>query len=242
VKALSLACAFLTRLPVRTGELRPEQFGSAAACFPLIGLGLGMGNLAIASLSIEAIGPALSACLIVAFGALVTGGLHLDGLADWFDAIGGGRGDPSRMLEIMRDSRIGAHGASALGLLLTTKIIALSELRASALHMGLVCAPTCSRAVAVWLLFAFPSARKDGLGQTFSEQVVLRHALIASAIALLVSLLFGPAVLVPIGLSAATGFLIAGWAKARIGGISGDVCGAAIELAELAFLIGARAL
>jgi adenosylcobinamide-GDP ribazoletransferase len=146
------------------------------------------------------------------------------------------------MLEIMRDSRIGAHGASALVLVLITKIVALSELRANTLHMGLVCAPTCARAVAVWLLFAFPSARKDGLGQTFGEQVALRHALIASAIALLISLSFGVSVLLPIALAAATAFSIAGWAKRRIGGISGDVCGAAIELAELAFLIGCRAL
>ncbi|HEX4353788.1 MAG TPA: adenosylcobinamide-GDP ribazoletransferase, partial [Polyangiales bacterium] len=191
MKAFLLACAFLTRLPVRTGDVRPEQFGPAAACFPLIGFALGCASLAISALLTEPIGPTLTACLIVAFVAIVSGGLHLDGLADWFDAVGGGRGDTNRMLEIMRDSRIGAHGASALVLVLITKIVALSELRANTLHMGLVCAPTCARAVAVWLLFAFPSARKDGLGQTFGEQVALRHALIASAIALLISLSFG---------------------------------------------------
>jgi adenosylcobinamide-GDP ribazoletransferase len=178
----------------------------------------------------------------LAFAALVTGGLHLDGLADWFDAVGGGRGQPARMLEIMRDSRIGAHGASALFLVLSAKLSALSSLQSARLPLALLCAPACARAVAVWLLFAYPNARAEGLGQSFATQVRLRHALLASAFACAALGLFGLAACLPLLLSAAVGLALGAWANARLGGITGDVCGAAIELSELAFLIGCRAL
>ena len=62
--------------------------------------------------------------------AMLTGGLHLDGFADVFDALGGGRGDRARMLEIMRDSRIGAHGAGAVALVLLAKAACLEHLAA----------------------------------------------------------------------------------------------------------------
>jgi adenosylcobinamide-GDP ribazoletransferase len=239
---LAIACAFLTRLPVRTGAVRPEQFGAAAACFPLIGLGLGACSLGIQALCAPRLGPGLTACALLGFAALASGGLHLDGLADWFDAVGGGRGEPARMLEIMRDPRIGAHGASALFLVLAAKLIALSSLPVGALRLGLLCAPACSRAVAVWLLCAYPSARADGLGQSFGAHVKLPHALLASAFACAAAALFGRAALLPLLLSAASGAAIGAWANARLGGITGDVCGAAIELSELAFLVGCRTL
>jgi adenosylcobinamide-GDP ribazoletransferase len=242
LRSLLIACAFLTRLPVRTGELRPEQFGPAAACFPVIGLGLGVASFGIHAACAPFLGANLTAFALVAFSAIVTGGLHLDGLADWFDAVGGGRGDPKRMLEIMRDSRIGAHGASALVLLLIGKVSALSELPSETLSMGLICAPAAARGVAVWLLYAYPSARDDGLGQSFAQQVKRPHALIAGGIVCVVAAVFGFHALLPLLLCAASGWMLGAWAKARLGGITGDVCGAAIELGELAFLLGCRAL
>ena len=242
LRSLAIACAFLTRLPVRTGEVHAEQFGPAAACFPLIGLGLGTCSLGIYTLCTARLGAGLTACLVLAFTALVTGGLHLDGLADWFDAVGGGRGQAARMLEIMRDSRIGAHGASALFLVLSSKLIALSSLPSGRLSLALVCAPACARAVAVWLLFAYPSARADGLGQSFATRVQLRHALLASVFACAALALFGLVAWLPLLLCAAAGLALGAWANARLGGITGDVCGAAIELSEVAFLIGCRAL
>jgi adenosylcobinamide-GDP ribazoletransferase len=239
---LLIACAFLTRLPVRSGEIRPEQFGPAAACFPLIGLGLGACSVGIHALCAAHLGAELSACLILAFGALLTGGLHLDGLADWFDAVGGGRGKRERMLEIMHDPRIGAHGASALFLVLASKLFALASLPGDVLLLGLIGAPACARAGATWLLFAFPSARSAGLGQSFAAQIKLRHACLATAFACAALLVFGLPALAPLLLCAATVGAIGTWANARLGGITGDVCGAAIELGELAFLLGCRAL
>src|SRR5437016_1160273 len=100
------AFAFLTRLPVGGGPLRDADLGRSIAFFPLVGLVLGL--------------------VLTGLASLLTGGLHLDGVADVFDALGGGRGDRQRMLEIMRDSRIGAHGAAALFLLLLAKTFAVA--------------------------------------------------------------------------------------------------------------------
>src|SRR5581483_615259 len=115
------AFTFLTRLPLRTGVAAggagvdmAADLGRSLPYFPVVGAVLG-GALVGAGRLLEGRLPAgLTAVLLVALLALLTGGLHLDGLADLFDALGGGRGDRARMLDIMRDSRIGAHGAVAL--------------------------------------------------------------------------------------------------------------------------------
>jgi adenosylcobinamide-GDP ribazoletransferase len=237
IRPLLIACAFLTRLPVRTHDVRPNEFGAAAACFPLLGFGLGALGLALYAACGQRLGAALTASVLIAFSALITGGLHLDGLADWFDALGGGRGDAKRMLEIMRDPRIGAHGASALVIVIGSKLIALSQLSAADAPMALLGAPACARWAAVGLLCAFPSARADGLGQTFAQQVKLRHALIATAFLCAGLFWFGTSVLWPLLLTAAMAGALGAWARARLGGLTGDVHGAAIELCELVFLV-----
>ena len=241
MKALRIACAFLTRLPVPTGEVQPAQFGAAAACFPLIGLGLGALGLGLMTLAEPRLGPELSAWLWLASAALITGGLHLDGLADWFDAIGGGRGERARMLEIMRDPRLGAHGACALVLLLAAKQSALSGLPREALPLALLGAPALARALATCLLALYPSARSEGLGATFTSHVQVRHALLAGLAAGAVCAPFGLAALVPCFCCSLAALLMGAWAHTRIGGINGDVCGAAIEIAELAFWVACRA-
>jgi adenosylcobinamide-GDP ribazoletransferase len=240
VRALRVACAFLTRLPVGVAELRPGELGRAAACFALVGFGIGGLSYALLQLSAAGLGRTLSALLAVAASALISGGLHLDGLADFFDALGGGRGDRQRMLEIMRDPRIGAHGASALVLLTIGKVSALAELPASRLALGCVCAPAAARMLAVWLLYGLPSARGDGLGQAMAEEVRLGHALFASACFALGAAWFGAGVLAGLAASAACAGVLAAIAKKRLGGITGDVCGAVIETAELGFLIACR--
>jgi len=129
MKALVAAFAFLTRLPVWRGPLRDEDLGRSVSFFPLVGLVLGLGVTGLAAAVQGHLPPGLIAILLAALLAGLTGGLHLDGVADVFDALGGGRRDRARMLEIMRDSRIGAHGAAALILVLLAKVTALAQVR-----------------------------------------------------------------------------------------------------------------
>lgn len=241
LRALLVAVGFATRIPVRVGMLAPHELADGLTALPLLGFAIGAGSFGCYALCVEPLGATLAAIAAVSVSALVTGGLHLDGVADWFDALGGGRGSRQRMLEIMRDSRIGAHGAAALVLVVLAKVAALAELPASQRGLGLCVAPAAARLAAVWLLFALPPAREDGLGRGMAESLGMSHALLATASFAAGALWFGPAWVWPSCAAAATALVIGWLAKTQLGGVTGDVCGAGIELAELAFLLGCRA-
>jgi adenosylcobinamide-GDP ribazoletransferase len=240
LEPVRLAFAFLTRLPVPVGPAQPLQLGAAVAWFPLVGALLGAAQwLGYATLA-RALDPLFLGLTLVALGAALTGALHLDGLADVFDGLSGGRGDRARMLEIMRDPRIGAHGACALVLLLVGKILASAELCSRGHWQPLAAAPVCARFAAVLLIRMFPYARPDGLGRAFHDhsrgtQVII--AALSSALAIGFIGVSGLALLAVALISAA---LLALWVQRRIGGLTGDAYGAAIELSELSVLLAAR--
>lgn len=239
----SAAVRFLTRLPVPGAPADGGEMGRALAFFPLAGAALGGLAAGAAWLAVRlGLGPGVAAALLVALGAWLTGGLHLDGLADVADGLGGGRGDRARSLAIMRDSRIGSFGAAALGLALLVKVAAVAELlvRGSA-PWALFCAPTLARFLAVPLVVAFPYARPEGLGRAFHEGGGARELWVAFALTALALPWFGLQVLLPSAAALVAAALLALGVHRRLGGLTGDAYGAAIELAELAFLIAAGA-
>ena len=133
------------------------------AWLPLVGTGLG-GALALAARGLEGQlddGPA--AVLIVGGWALATGAIHLDGLADSADALGGG--DRERRLAIMRDSQIGSFGALALVLVVVLKIALVAAVLARGHHLWLIAIPAVGRAAASALSAALPYARDEGTAQ-----------------------------------------------------------------------------
>jgi adenosylcobinamide-GDP ribazoletransferase len=257
LRPLAAAFAFLTRVPVPGHAAVGEaDLGRSVVWFPLVGAALGGVSIAIARLARGHLPPGLLAVALVGASAALTGGLHLDGLADTFDAVGGGRGDRARMLEIMRDSRIGAHGAVALFLVLAGKLFAIVDLvaRGDAAVWPLFAAPLLARWAVVPLIVFFRYARPAGLGVAFHAPAPAASppwARFAGA-----SLLLGIVLAVAIagaeistatraaaGAVAALGVALAfgAWLDRRLGGLTGDVYGAAIELAELAVLVTAAA-
>jgi adenosylcobinamide-GDP ribazoletransferase len=178
----------------------------------------------------------LVAVLLAALLAGLTGGLHLDGLADVFDALGGGRGDRARMLEIMRDSRIGAHGATALTLLLIAKTAALAQLVDRRDLPSLLAFPTVARWLAAVLVVLFPYARAEGVGRAFSGEAGRTQAAVATVIAVVVVAMLGPSFILPAIGTAVAVLAFAFWMHRRLGGLTGDVYGAAIELGEVVML------
>ena len=126
---LRTAVAFLTRLPMPHPQgASPENFVRAHRLFPVVGAAIG-GAVGLFCLALRAIGlPDLAAAaLALGAGALLTGALHEDGLADVADGFGGGR-DPAAKLEIMRDSRLGTYGALMLLVIFVAKVSALATL------------------------------------------------------------------------------------------------------------------
>jgi adenosylcobinamide-GDP ribazoletransferase len=242
VRALIAAFAFLTRLPVPAGAASGVDIGRSIAFFPVVGLALG-GMLAGGALMLSgALAPLVVAVLLVAVLAVLTGGLHLDGLADLFDAIGGGRGDRARMLELMRDSRIGAHGSAALSLALIAKVVALGHALERHDLVSILTFPALARWAVVPAIVFVPYARQEGLGLGFVRSGRARDvgaATVLMAVAAIV--LRRRTVFVAAAAALSVVVVLAVWLRRRLGGLTGDVYGAAIELAEVAALVAGSA-
>jgi len=241
-----LAIRYLTILPVPGRDDMDRGLGRAAAWFPVVGLALGVLLMGVDRVTTHLLPPLLSALLTVTVWKVVTGGLHLDGLADCLDGLMGR--DREHRLAIMRDSRIGTFGAVGLILFLMLEIVAVADLPPAQRWRVLLAAPTVARAVPPLLARLFGAARSEGQGAAFVAGVRASGATVALAVAVLVSV----AVLGVIGLVAAALALlvavVAAWLIARrLGGLTGDVLGATVEGAELAVLLtvlawlGARA-
>jgi adenosylcobinamide-GDP ribazoletransferase len=237
MKPLVAAFAFLTRLPVWRGPLLDVELGRSVSFFPLVGLVLGFALTGMTAALAGSLAPWLVAVLLATLLAALTGGLHLDGLADVFDALGGGCGDRVRMLEIMRDSRIGAHGATALVLALIAKVAALAQVAEHHDLLALLAFPTVARWLAAVLVVLFPYARAEGLGRAFNGEAGRIQVGAATAIAAVTLIVLGPALILPAVGTAAVVLAFGFWLYRRLGGLTGDVYGAAIELGEVVMLI-----
>lgn len=240
MRGVLVATAFLTRVPVRV-VAGAVDVGRAARWFPLIGGLLGGATALIAWTMTEVMEfpAALTATLVVGLGAWATGAIHLDGLADTVDGFGGGR-DREGVLRIMRDPLIGSYGAAALVFVVGVKVTAIAALldRGAALPF-VVAAPAISRwtisALAAWL----PYARSEGgLGKAITHERDTIGLVVATAVTALIAI----GALRVVGLivwafAALTAVWIARIARRRIGGVTGDVFGASVELTETSVLL-----
>jgi adenosylcobinamide-GDP ribazoletransferase len=238
LRAFAAAVALLTRLPlgarVRIDEV---DVARSLAWLPLVGVGLG-GAVALAARILEGRlddGPV--AVLIVAAWALATGAIHLDGLADSADALGGGNRE--RRLEVMRDPRVGSFGVLAVVFVVVLKITLVVAVLARGHHLWLLAIPAVGRAAASALSAALPYAREQGAGAALvSGPQRAERLAVALATAIVVALacarLRG---LLAVAAAAIVALAIGRLARRRIGGITGDVLGATIELAECAALV-----
>jgi adenosylcobinamide-GDP ribazoletransferase len=233
------AVSFLTRLPMPHPDgARPDSFARAQRMFPLVGAFIGAAiGLVCLLLRVVGVPDLAAAALALGGGALLTGALHEDGLADVADGFGGGR-DVVAKLDIMRDSRLGTYGALALLVGFVAKVAAVAAIPDSAVVQSLIAAHAVGRGVLSWMSISLPYARKDGLAANAGRAdgaVAVVAAVIALAIALL-SLRFSDALLAAIaaGVSACVVALLA---RRQIGGQTGDVLGCAEQVAETAILV-----
>jgi adenosylcobinamide-GDP ribazoletransferase len=241
--SLILAVRFLTLLPVPGREATGSgALGRAAWWFPVVGVLLGAGLALLDRGLAHLVSPLLAAALVVSAWKIATGAIHLDGLADCLDGLAGAT--RQERLVIMRDSRIGVFGATGIAMACVTALAALAELPPGLHGRVLVLAPAvgrlCPGLVGLW----FPPARIDqGWGAAFLRGTPWAagpvHLVLAIAVA---GWLLGPwGALVVAGPAA----LAAGWARlvaGRLGGLTGDVLGSTVELAEVAVLVIAVAL
>jgi adenosylcobinamide-GDP ribazoletransferase len=230
------ALAFLTRFPIRR-SFDASAVGRGAVFFPLIGAFVGLLQLIAFRLLKPHLPSLVVAVLLVALSAWVTRGLHLDGLADFADGLGGGA-TREEALRIMRDPAVGAFGVIALVLVLLLKVAAVDALAEDG---ALVLAPALSRWSAVLLGYFLPYARAGtGLGAAMTSGTRRFELVGATILAVLLSVFYTLRLALlswafVLLVSAMVGMI----AKRRIGGMTGDVLGANVELSEATVLVAA---
>lgn len=236
---LRAAIRFLTIVPVAArGD---EGFG--AAVFPLVGLLIGLVTVAVAGV-LGFFGTPFVEIAIVVASIVLTGGLHLDGLADTGDGLGGRT--PEDRLRCMAEGSIGTFGVLALLVAFSLRLGALVTLPAEARWVALVVAPTIARTAMLGAAFGMPTARPGGLGAAFVAAISAREIAVACAIAAFVAVVIGGVRgFLALGIAAAVALAMRALARRRLGGTTGDVLGATGEIAEVlalgTFAIGAIA-
>ena len=240
IRRFFVAIQFLTRLPVpRALNSSETDIGKAAAFFPLIGVVVG-GGAALVFVVLQRVLPLPASvfCAIV-FAVFITNGFHEDGLADSFDGFGGGW-TKDRVLEIMRDSRIGTYGTLALIFVLFGKFNFLSLLPQGQIWRWLIVAHTASRWTILPLCAYLPYARAEGQGKLVARQVGILEIIIGTVTLLLVLILLPwQAALVALLATTLVPLLSGLYFRARIQGITGDCLGATNQLTEIVLYLTA---
>lgn len=237
MKAFLLALQFLTCLPVSLKTLpTPADWGRSVLAYPLIGLLIGLLLVGFQHLIGHA-DPLLQAALLTTAWALVTGGLHLDGLADSADAWVGGHGNRERTLTIMKDPRSGPAGVSTLALTLLLKFAALVILIKLGAWPALLLVPLLGRTSLLALLLSTPYVRPGGMGSALAAHLPRMPALLTLFLVATAILFTGKAGWIVLTMALASWLLLRWLMMRRLGGITGDTLGATVELTEAAALI-----
>jgi adenosylcobinamide-GDP ribazoletransferase len=240
IRRFLIALQFLTRLPVpRALKSSETDIGKAAAFFPLVGVIVG-GGAALVFVVLHRVLPLpASVFFAIVFGAFITNGFHEDGLADSFDGFGGGW-TKDRVLEIMRDSRIGTYGTLALILVILGKFNFLSVLPQGQIWRWLIVGHTASRWTILPLCAYLPYARAEGQGKLVAKQVGVLEIITGSVTLLLVLIVLPWQTALVALLATSLVTLLSGlYFRSRIQGITGDCLGATNQLTEVVLYLAA---
>ncbi|MBI4655029.1 MAG: adenosylcobinamide-GDP ribazoletransferase [Nitrospirae bacterium] len=251
MKKILLAFQFLTIIPVKeTKEVSEKEIGEASAFFPLVGAVQGLLLVGAGIVLINVFPLELTNGILLLLLVLSSGGFHLDGLADTFDAIAS-KGDREKKLSVMKDSAIGPVGVIAIVLTILLKFLALNSLSLNSSlvthYLLLFLMPVFSKWAMVSSSFYGKSARQDGLGKIFIENTKGKEFRIATAFVILFSLLavlislkiIGPIFhfLLPLLTLYIFSLLSNGFCNRMFGGMTGDTLGAVSEMSEILFLL-----
>lgn len=233
-----IALQFLTRIQINPNlVVDDESFGKSMTYFPLVGLVIGLilaGSYYFFSLIFT---PLVIGALLIWLEVVLSGGLHLDGFMDTMDGIYSGR-SRDRILEIMRDSRVGAYSTIALGCLFLLKLSLLADYPAKHLVPTLVLVPMLGRLTQIVGVSCFPYVRETGLAKKFNDYIGKRELFLASLSSLLICLLVAELVGFIFFIATVLIAVLGGrYVSYKLGGLTGDVYGAITEISEVLLLI-----
>jgi adenosylcobinamide-GDP ribazoletransferase len=231
-----IALQFLTIIPMPfKKEPKEREIASSLVFFPIVALLIGL-LLFLANWGLgEVFSPVVTAAFTLLVWILISGAMHLDGLADSCDGLAGNTAE--KRLEIMKDSHTGAFGVVGISLLLLVKFAAIVSLSGWEWE-ALVLAPVFGTWAMVLAITVFPYARKNGVGQAFKQGATIFKLLIATIITLAAAaLLAGWWGVVIMAITCLVTVLVGVFFKSRLGGLTGDTYGAIKEVSEAIVLI-----
>jgi adenosylcobinamide-GDP ribazoletransferase len=228
---------FLTRIRlVEQHDWSPDSFGRSVKYFTLIGAIIGLILAGLNYVLSQFLPSHVLAAVIIITEIVLTGGLHCDGFMDTADGVFSGR-SRERMLEIMKDSRVGANGVVAFGLLLLLKYSLIIDMTPTMLFAALIAMPVAGRMVMVISITSFSYARPEGMGKAFAQYAGRATLGIAAVVAIAVVAALGIRASISAGGAVVAGILTARYLATVLGGLTGDTYGAVTELTELAVLL-----
>lgn len=236
---------FMTRIPIPIDTGFDEEFHKSIIYFPVVGLVLGVCYGLVAKLGLILFNPYLAAVLVLASEVILTGGLHLDGLGDSFDGLYSYR-DKEKILEIMKDSRLGTNALLAIVIVFLLKVGFLNTLLEENILWPIVTMPVVARSMQVVACYKTKTPREKGMGNIFIGKVSTTY--LVSVVLMMLGMNIAAAYLmeghVGYGSQIITLFIMAigvrGFVKSvykKIDGITGDILGCICELAELTYLV-----
>ena len=232
MKTLIVALGFLTRLPMPRVDADEADFAAAIRLYPVVGLVIGVIVAGAGWLGAQ-VDPWTGALAALVAWVWATGALHLDGLADLSDGLGAAHGDRSRLLSVMADPHIGSFGVVALAMQLIAKLVLLHRVPPGGWAVVALIPVAARIGPLVWARL-LPPLRPGGLGALVAR-AVRPLDLIGWTIAVLVlGLLYPPLATAPLAI-----LILSLWFRRKLGGVTGDVHGAGIELTETALRLAA---
>ena len=232
-----VALQFLTRIQiVRQDSWTAEDFGRSTRFFPLVGLVQGVIYLLVAYLLLPVLGKsAIFASLMLILTIAITGGLHYDGFMDTMDGLLSAR-SRERMLEIMKDSRVGSYGALAAICLILLQWSMLRDIDEAFIFMAVYTMPLIGRMGMVLVIASFPYARPEGMGKAFAEMADRSTLIVAGVTTISAIITLGQVAMAALVVGLSVAYLFGRYATAKLGGVTGDVYGAAELLTETSVL------
>ena len=232
---IKVAFAFMTRIPIKHKE--DISLRHAARWFPLVGAFVGLVSAFIYFLTYEIFGQEVAAASAMISSILITGAFHFDGLGDVADALVGGWNPEDRM-RILKDSRHGTYAVVAIAMQLILQFALISSMEPRIAIGALIVSHTLARLVPIYLMLTKAAPGGEGMGATYAREVKVIDVAIAKLLALiLVWPLIGITSILYLALLVIPNVIFLIWVRRKIGGVVGDVLGAAAQISESFILL-----
>ncbi len=242
-RLMGFTVQFMTRIPIKKQfDVTEKDFAAMTMFFPVSSLIVGLIMAGVYWLLAQAglYWPAAIACVLAA--CLATGGLHIDGFADMCDAFGA-RKSPERTLEILKDSRMGTYGVLALLFAVLLKIAFIGSIQDFNIYLLLIGTPVAGKIPLAVCAAAGKYPREQGTGMLLINNITMKESIVCMVVSQIVLYLcMGWLSLLLLPVLIAAGFILKAISQARIGGVTGDILGAANETGELLWLLFAAVL